>query len=118
MFSKNVCILVLWTNVASALVGVEVCTYCRMANFSVSQFFPLILHLWVFPFLIFAERGHMFFFVYNFPVVCRFLIFSPDMYCIVFFCVVYSRLKAFGKKRENRNHGKISHSTESVSTHT
>ena len=37
MFSKNVCILVLWTNVASALVGVEVCTYCRMANFSVSQ---------------------------------------------------------------------------------
>ena len=28
-----------------------------------------------------------------------------------FSCVVYSRLKAFGKKWENKTHGKISHST-------
>ena len=31
-------------------------------------------------------------------------------YC--FSCVVYSRLKAFGKKRDNKTHGKISYSTE------
>ena len=36
---------------------------------------------------------------------------SRDMKCIVFSCVVYFRLKAFGKKRENKPHGKISHST-------
>ena len=33
------------------------------------------------------------------------------MYCIVFSCVVYSRLKAFRNKRENKNPGKINHST-------
>ena len=32
---------------------------------------------------------------------------SPDMYCIVFSCVVYYRLKAFRKNRENKTHGKI-----------
>ena len=31
---------------------------------------------------------------------------SPKMYLIVFSCVAYSRLKAFGKKRENKTHGK------------
>ena len=34
------------------------------------------------------------------------------LYC--FTCVIYCRLKAFGKKRENKTHGKISHSTELV----
>ena len=33
------------------------------------------------------------------------------MSCIDFPCVNYSRLIAFGKKRENKTHGKISHST-------
>ena len=36
---------------------------------------------------------------------------KSGMYCIVFSCVVYSRLKAFGKIRKNKTHGKISHST-------
>ena len=36
---------------------------------------------------------------------------TPDMYCIDFFCVVYSRFNAFGKKRENKTHRKIIHST-------
>ena len=62
----------------------------------------------------------MFFAISNFPISFRFLIFtipkskyqwvrtkispcvlSTDMYCIVLSCVVYSRLKAFGKKMEN-----------------
>ena len=33
----------------------------------------------------------------------------------LFSCVVYSHLKAFGKKQENKNHRKISHSTVSTS---
>ena len=33
------------------------------------------------------------------------------MYCIVFSRVVYSLLKAFGKKWENKTHERISHST-------
>ena len=33
------------------------------------------------------------------------------MNCIDFSCVNYSRLIAFGKKWENKTHGKISHST-------
>ena len=36
---------------------------------------------------------------------------SPDMYCIVFSCVIYYRLKAFKKKRENKTLRKNSHST-------
>ena len=46
--------------------------YCRMANFSVQQF-SLIFHFWVFLFLIFG-REDTFFFVSNFPVLCKFLI--------------------------------------------
>ena len=38
-------------------------------------------------------------------------LFSPDMYSIVFSCFVYSCSKAFGKKRENKTHRIISHST-------
>ena len=79
--------------------------YCRMANFS------LIFHFWVFSFLIFPKRGLMFFSVSNFPVLCQSFIssvpkskvrfslclLSQDMYRIVFSCVVYSHMKAFGK---------------------
>ena len=36
------------------------------------------------------------------------------MKCNDFPGVVYSRLIAFGKKRENKTHGKISHSTVSA----
>ena len=36
--------------------------------------FSLIFHLWVFPFLIFPKRGHMFFSISNYPVLCRSLI--------------------------------------------
>ena len=35
---------------------------------------------------------------------------SLDMYCIVFSCVIYSHLKAFGKKGKNKTQGKIRHS--------
>ena len=35
---------------------------------------------------------------------------SPKMYCFAFARVVYFRVKAFGKKRENKTHRKISHS--------
>ena len=42
----------------------------------------------------------------NFPCLL-----SPDMNCIDFPCVNYSRLIAFGNKRENKTHRKISHST-------
>ena len=34
------------------------------------------------------------------------------LYCV--FCVVYSHLKAFRKKTENKTQGKISHSTVSM----
>ena len=36
--------------------------------------------------------------------------FIKSTYSIDFACVVYSRLKAFEEKRENKTHGKISHS--------
>ena len=81
------------------------------------------------------ERTYVFF-ISDFPVLCSlFFIFSiprsryvwlrtcispcplsPDMYCIVFSCAVYSRLKAFGTKRENKTHWKSSHSTVCIST--
>ena len=36
------------------------------------------------------------------------------LYVLVFSCVVYSHLKAFGKKQENKTHEKISYSTYSI----
>ena len=41
---------------------------------------------------------------------------SPDMYCIVFSCVVHSRLTAFGRKWETKSHRKVSHSTVTIPT--
>ena len=41
-------------------------------------------------------------------------VFIKDMNCIDFPCVNYTRLIAFGKKRENKTHGKVSHSTVST----
>ena len=41
-----------------------------------------------------------------------FTVFIKSGHVLYYFsCVVYSRLKAFGKKREYKTHGKISHST-------
>ena len=45
----------------------------------------------------------------------RISLLSPDMYSFVFSCVLYSCLKAFGKKRENKAHRNISHSTVFIS---
>ena len=43
-----------------------------MADFSVKQF-SLIFHFWVFPFLKFPKRIHIFFSVFNFHILSRFL---------------------------------------------
>ena len=50
--------------------------------------------------------------LYSFVLEKIFSVFIKSKHLLhCFSCVVYSCLKAFGKKRENKTHGKISHST-------